>query len=121
MGDLPEWVRDLRVGLMDERAAYTITPAGLLRYLSASGWAKTNQRVGIPAELWSYSAGPGPYAVLVPLDATYADYNRRVIDLTREIAEREGRGAIGVISDLRDASRAVELLEPDPGQEALDV
>src|SRR3982751_1818266 len=97
MGDLPEWVRNLKVDVTDERAADTITPEGMLAYVSRQGWMRITECLGGAGAFWRHPEQPPTHHSLVPLAEDYADFRRRVIDLARQIAALERRGLIGVL------------------------
>ena len=120
MGDLPEWVRDLRVDVTDEHAADTITPAGIVAYLRARSWVKVTDLLGGAAEFWRHPDQPSTHHNLVPLAEDYADFRRRGIDLARQSAALEGRGLIGGLDDLRAASEPARGAETVPGQVEID-
>ncbi len=121
MGDLPDWVRNLKVDVTDERAAATITPTGLLAYLTSHEWVKVTEILGGAGEFWRHPDQPTTHHNLVPLAEDFEDFRRRVIDLARQIAALEHRGLIGVLADLRAASEPVLVAEVLPGQETIDV
>ena len=121
MGEIPDWVRNLKVDVTDENAADTITAAGIVTYLRAKSWVKVTDLLGGAAEFWRHPDQPTTHHNLVPLAEDYEDFRRRVIDLARQIAALEHRGLIGVLEDLRMASEPVAEVGVLPGQETIDV
>ena len=121
MADLPDWIRELRVDVKDERAADTITPAGLLAYLTSHEWVKVTDLLGGAAEFWVHPDQPLTHHSVVPLAEDYEGFRQRAIDLARQIAVLEHRGLIGVLADLRTASEPAHVAEVPPGQEVIDV
>lgn len=99
------WLRDLRVTLHGDRATAGITPAALRTVLGQRGWKVTS---GNEIREWRRKEGARHRhgeEVFVPLDASYVDYNRRVRDLVSDVAEAEGCGVLGLLLDLRAASK----------------
>jgi hypothetical protein len=119
MGDLPDWIRELRVDVKDPQAADGITPAGLLAYLASHEWAKVSEILGGVAEFWRHPDQPLTHHSLVPLAENYEGFRQRILDLARQIAALEHRGLIGVLADLRTASEPVAATTV-PGQVAID-
>ena len=98
------WLRGLDVTLHGDRATEGITPGALTSWLDGLGWTVTTlARSGEfrCKEGVRHSHGD---VVFVPLNASFADYARRVRDLVTDVAEAEGCGVLGLLIDLRRAS-----------------
>lgn len=80
------------------RAASTLTPEALSRYLSSTGWAP-EQRLE-RATLWSRREDDGDFQVLVPGDQHLRDYASRVSDFLTTVAAVEERPIRLLLDDL---------------------
>lgn len=100
-----ERLRGLNVAVYDLRAAEGITPGGLRRYLTERGWERADD--GPSAEVWNRSGQLrwGEPQLLVSLHPDASNYASRTVILINDLARDEKRGALGVLADLRAASR----------------
>lgn len=118
---VPDWLRDLKVDVIDESAADTITADGILAHLQSLSWVKVDDILGGAGEFWRHPDQPTTHHNLVPLAEESEGFRRRVITLARQIATLEHRGLIGVLDDLRTASVPAPVAGVLPGQETIDV
>jgi len=74
------------------------TPARMLALLAGFGWVKERARRG--GEVWhSQPEEDGDMTfVFVPLETSFADWDKRAAELARDLADRLGTGELGVLA-----------------------
>ncbi len=80
------------------------TPARTMAYLKARGWVKDHDRRG--GEDWHDQPdrdGKMRFA-FVPLDATFVDWDKRMAELVRDLADAYGTGELGVLAAIAEAT-----------------
>ncbi|MGX9710785.1 hypothetical protein [Stenotrophomonas maltophilia group sp. LNF259] len=75
-----------------------VTSSAAVAYLKSRKWNESGEFPGL-ATLWSAPTNPD-IQVAVPTDASIADYADRMSDVTREVAEYEGRSPASVVDDM---------------------
>lgn len=97
---------DLKVAIWDERAADSITPAGMKATLSSYGWRHEWTTPGAAAEIWQRDGARDHDAELwLPMFPAAPDYAKRVLILIGDLEKQAGRSQLAVWADLRSASQ----------------
>lgn len=82
------------------------TPARTVAYLKAHGWVKDWERRG--GEDWHDQPdrdGKMRYA-FVPLDTGFVDWDKRMAELVRDLADAYGMGELQILADIAEAGDA---------------
>jgi hypothetical protein len=79
------------------------TPARTVAYLAAHGWVKDHERRG--GEDWHDQPHRDGRAhwVFVPLDTSFADWDKRMAVLVRDLADMRDVGELQVLADIAEA------------------
>lgn len=81
-----------------------VRPVEVAAYLQAKGWTRRSSFNESKASLWLAPAGRGDVDVLLPVRETVADYDLRIGELLRGIAQVEGRSPGEVMRDVATAN-----------------
>lgn len=82
------------------------TPARTVAYLKARSWEKDYDRRG--GECWHDQPDRDGKMrfVFVPLDPSFADWDKRMAELVHDLADACGTGELGVLADIAEAGDA---------------
>jgi hypothetical protein len=99
-----------------EAALAAVNPTDLVRYARSTGWIR-HDRVPPPLAVFSYP-GWEEADLLVPLEPTYRDYARRVLDAVETLAERAGCSAADVLAEVPSGLSDVVRFKAESGSSA---
>jgi hypothetical protein len=80
------------------------TSARTIAYLTARGWVKDHERRG--GEVWAHKRGCAKVMVFVPLDTSYADWDKKMAEMANDVAGRMGTGELDVLAGVAASGAA---------------
>jgi hypothetical protein len=102
------------VALKDRATLLTIRPARVGTYLQAKGW----RRISVETDRYSLWARPSesgePNEILLPLNATLADFTERMAEMLGDLQRAEGRSQLEILRDIEASSCDVFRFRQNP-------
>ena len=99
----------MKVSIRDRVALESLRPEAIKAYLSARGW-RCHTPLGGVAHYWCRGNGDEMPWILIPLefDPPLADYQNRIDDIPKLLAQVEGRSELVIYYDIQQALVATE-------------